>query len=276
MVLVFLFILGAIVGSFLNVVIYRYPIMLEREWRRDCLNFLKQPFADEAEKLNLCTPRSHCIHCKKPIPYRFNIPIVSFFILKGKCHFCHASFSSQHLFVEIISALLPVLIFLQFGATMPAFALVILTWGLITLSFIDIQHQFLPDVITYCLLWLGLLLSLNHYFVSIENAMLGVIVGYLFLWLIGKSYLWLRKKDGIGLGDCKMLAMIGAWVGLNGLVSVLLLASFTGLIISLILVMFKKARYENPISFGPYLAIGGWCTAVYGQFILHWIMQWVQ
>lgn len=276
MELVFLFILGAIVGSFLNVVIYRYPIMLEREWRRDCLHFLKQPTVDETEKFNLCVPRSHCIHCKKPVPYRFNIPILSFIMLRGKCHFCHARFSSQHLCVEIISALLPIFIFLQFGVTLPAFALMIFSWGLITLSFIDIQHQFLPDVITYCLLWIGLLLSLNHYFVSPVDAILGAIAGYLFLWCIAKIYLLLRKKEGMGLGDCKMLAMIGAWVGLNGLVSVLLIASFIGLIINLVLVLFKKSQYENPISFGPYLAIGGWCTAVYGQFILHWIIQWIQ
>lgn len=272
--LILIFILGAIIGSFLNVLIYRYPIMLEHEWDRQCAEQLHQaPPASSAKKLNLCVPRSHCPHCKNQIAGWCNIPILSYIFLRGKCMHCHTSISPQYFIVEIISAILPVLVVMHFGLIPATYAIILLTWGLIALSFIDFNHQFLPDTITYILLWLGLIISTQYILITSEQAIIGAIIGYLFLWIVGKVYLLLRKQEGMGLGDCKMFAMIGAWVGAVSLLYVLLISTLLGLMISLILLLFKKINKSKPISFGPFIAIGGWCVIVYGNQITLWITK---
>ena len=271
--IIFVALFGAIIGSFLNVVIYRYPIMLEREWDEQCLEQLKQPASKKSDTFNLCSPRSHCPHCKKQIPFWLNIPIVSYLFLRKKCAHCHAKISSQYFFVEIISALLSVIVFLHFSISLQTVEVLIFTYGLIVLSFIDFNHQFLPDPITYILLWLGLIVSTQHIFTSPTQAIFGAITGYLFLWIIAKLYIVVRKKEGMGLGDCKMLAMMGAWVGTMSLLNVLLFSTVLALIISLILMLFKKIEGAKPIPFGPYIAIAGWCTVIYGDQLMRWVMQ---
>ena len=187
---ILIFILGAIIGSFLNVVIYRYPIMLEREWNVQCAEQLHETLPEPStEKFNLCVPRSHCPHCKNKIAWWCNIPIFSYIFLRAKCLYCHASISPQYFVVEIISAILPVLVVMHFGLTPAAYAIILLTWGLIALSFIDFNHQFLPDPITYILLWLGLIISTRYILITPEQAIIGAIIGYLFLWIVGKIYL---------------------------------------------------------------------------------------
>lgn len=269
-ILAYIFIIGAIVGSFLNVVIYRYPIMLNLEWKNECLEFLNQTAAIPKVTFNLLLPRSHCPSCKKLIPFWHNIPIISYLILRGKCANCSVRISIQYPLVELLTAILSVLVFLKFGLTLPALSIWIFTCGLITLSFIDLEHQILPDLLTLSLLWLGLFVSTQHYFIASSTAIIGALVGYLFLFVIAKLYFYIRKTDGMGYGDCKMLGLFGAWLGIIPLINVLLISAVLGLLINIILIALKKADKNKPLPFGPYLAIAGWLTAMYGPFILNW------
>ncbi|OGT43558.1 MAG: hypothetical protein A3F13_00480 [Gammaproteobacteria bacterium RIFCSPHIGHO2_12_FULL_40_19] len=273
--LIFTFIFCAIIGSFLNVVIYRYPLMLQEEWKQECLMQLALPLPEKSPTFNICLPRSHCCHCKKLLPFWLNIPIVSYLILRGKCHYCKTHISIQYFLVEVLTPLLSILVISKLGFTLSALAVIILTWGLITLSFIDFNNQFLPDTITYTLLWLGLIISTKCLFVSSIHAIFGAVIGYLFLWSIAKFYILIRNKEGMGLGDCKMLAMIGAWVGLISLVNVLIFSTLLALIVGIILLAYKKIERANPIPFGPYIAIAGWCTVLYGDQLTQWIVRWV-
>ncbi|PIZ04617.1 MAG: prepilin peptidase [Gammaproteobacteria bacterium CG_4_10_14_0_8_um_filter_38_16] len=273
---VLIFIFGAVVGSFLNVVIYRYPIMLEHEWTQASLMHLKQSLPEKSNIFNLWAPRSHCPHCKTQIPFWHNIPIISFLLLKQKCAHCHQKISARYFFVEILTAILSVIVYLKLGLTWQTAMTFILTWGLIALSFIDLKHQFLPDPITYFLLWLGLFISTQHLFISMAHSIYGALIGYLFLFVIAKSYLLFRKKEGMGLGDCKMLAMIGAWVGAISLLNVLLISTILALIVSVIFIAAGKMQKGNTIPFGPYIAIGGWITLLFGADITQWITQWIQ
>lgn len=272
---IIIFIVGATVGSFLNVVIYRYPIMLKREWQTECMAFLNKPLPENLVKFNLFFPRSHCTHCKRTVPFWLNIPIITYLVVGGRCAFCHQNISIRYFFVEIITAILSVAVFLRYGFTAQMSILLLLTWGIIALSFIDFENQFLPDAITYSLLWLGLLASTHSIFVTPTNAIAGAIIGYLFLYTIAKGYILLRKKEGMGLGDCKMLAMIGAFVGATSLLSVILLSTLFALIISLTLLAFKKIHYHRPIPFGPFIAIGGWLTIMAGPSFIKRIMLWL-
>lgn len=274
--LILFFIFGAIIGSFLNVVIYRYPIMLMRQWDSECREHLNQTLSEKAAPFNLCVPRSHCPQCKKQIPFWFNIPIISFLLLRGKCAYCHQTISLQYFFVEMISAITTVIVFQHFALSLQTPMLLLFTYGLIALSFIDLDYQFLPDAITFLLLWLGLIVSTQHIFTDPTDAIFGAIAGYLILWLIAKLYLLIRKKEGMGLGDCKMLAMIGAWVGITALLNVLLISALLALFVSLILLLCKKMDINKRIPFGPFIAIAGWCTVLYGPTMTVWITQCLQ
>lgn len=274
--LILFFIFGAIIGSFLNVVIYRYPIMLIQEWDAECREHLNQPIPEKLLLFNLCVPRSHCPQCKKQIPFWFNIPIISFILLRGKCAYCHQKISFKYFFVEIISAITTVIVFQHFGLSLQTLEFLLFTYGLIALSVIDFDHQFLPDTITFSLLWLGLIVSTQHILTDPTNAIFGAIAGYLFLWVIAKLYLLIRKKEGMGLGDCKMLAMIGAWIGTTALLNVLLISALLALLVSLILLFSKKMDMNKRIPFGPFIAIAGWFTVFYGQTITLWITRCLQ
>jgi leader peptidase (prepilin peptidase)/N-methyltransferase len=260
--IIFAAIFGAIIGSFLNVIIYRYPIMLMREWDDECRTQLNLSLPNKKDAFNLCVPQSHCPQCQKHIPFWHNIPILSFILLRGKCAYCHVSIPIQYFLVEIIAAFMTAFIFLHFALTLQAAEVLIFTYGLIVLSFIDINHQFLPDPITYILLWLGLIASTQHYFTCPTDAILGAIIGYLFLWAIAKIYILLRKKEGMGLGDCKLLAVMGAWGGPGPLINILLISTLLAIIVSGILMLFKKMTADNMIPFGPYIAICD-CRVVY-------------
>ncbi|OGT46831.1 MAG: hypothetical protein A3E82_05405 [Gammaproteobacteria bacterium RIFCSPHIGHO2_12_FULL_38_11] len=274
--IIFVFIFGAIIGSFLNVVIYRYPIMLQHEWKNNCLEQLNLPVVANTKKFNLSLPRSHCPNCESQLPFWLNIPLLSYIFLLGKCQFCKAAISSQYFFVELISAILSVIIFLHFSISLQFWELLIFTYGLIALSFIDFNYQFLPDTIIFLLLWLGLIVSTQHYFTNPSSAIFGAIIGYVILWSVAKLFFIIRKKEGMGMGDCKMLAMCGAWVGTTALFNVLLLSTISALFVSIILLSFKRIQKNNPISFGPFIAIAGWYTVVYGIQLNLWISSWLR
>lgn len=274
--LIFIALLGLIIGSFLNVVIYRYPVMLKREWKQECHEFLNMPAEENIEPFNLIKPRSRCPQCSAPIKAWHNIPVIAYLILGGKCASCKKSISLVYPFVEILCAVLTVLIFWHFGLTEKAVVSVVFTWGLIVLSFIDINEQILPDTIVYILLWLGLLSSVFFMFANPNQAILGAIMGYLLLWAIANVFKFIRKVDGMGHGDFKMLAMLGAWVGVYNILNIVILATVAALIVGGIMMLSKKLTRQQPLSFGPFLAIGGWVTLMYGPSVLTLIQKAVR
>lgn len=251
-----IFLLALIIGSFLNVVIYRLPLMLQRSWRQQCLAFLNLP-SEPQPRFNLAWPSSHCPHCQHKIHYWQNIPILSFILQKAKCSHCHAPISWRYPIVELTSALLAILCFYYWGWSAQTLAAWIFTASMLTLFFIDLQHQILPDEITLPILWLGLLISLSPLFVTPVMAILGAALGYLILWLVGLIFKLIRKIEGIGQGDYKLLACFGAWLGWHPLPFILLLASILGLTIGLTLIWRKKASLQTAIAFGPYLILAG-------------------
>ena len=263
-----LFVLGAVVGSFLNVVIYRLPVMMQREWRHDCLEFLEQPDATEPEKFNLVLPRSRCGNCGHQITALENIPIISYLVLGGKCSDCKARISLQYPVVELFTALLSVVVGWHFGVSLQAVAALLLTWCLIAASGIDIGHKLLPDSITLPLLWLGILLSLFNVFVSLETSVIGVMAGYLSLWSVFMLFKIVTGKEGMGYGDFKLLAMLGAWLGWKPLFVVILTSSAVGAAVGITLIALKKTDRSTQIPFGPYLAAAGWLTLLWGDELM--------
>lgn len=248
---------GLVVGSFLNVVIHRLPIMMEQSWRTECeaLNNIENTRAPD--KYNLMTPRSACPHCKKEISAWQNIPVLSFLVLGGKCKQCKTAISWRYPAVEITSALLVGLVTWKFGYSLSALAASIFALALLTLTFIDLDTQLLPDDITLPLLWLGLLFNLNTGFTDIQSAVIGAAAGYLILWGVYWLFKLITGKEGMGYGDFKMLAAIGAWFGWTMIPAVILLSSVAGSIIGIGLMIFAKHGRNTAIPFGPYLALGG-------------------
>lgn len=270
-------IIGAIIGSFLNVVIYRYPLMLKAQWRAECVELLELTDAsDTPPKLSLSFPRSHCPTCKKQLPFYCNIPIFSYLFLLGKCHACKSKIPFRYLLVELISAVASFIVVFYFGLSVQTIALLILTWAVIALAFIDIKHYLLPDTITLSLLWIGLFCATQQLFASPINAILGALLGYLFLWIIATAYKYIKKQDGMGYGDCKMLAMFGAWLGPIPLLNVILLSSLVALFISMLFICFKKLKRDQLIPFGPYLALAGWWTLIFGPQLSNTLMRFMQ
>ena len=263
-----LFVLGAVVGSFLNVVIYRLPVMMQREWRHDCLEFLEQPQAAEPEIFNLSTPRSRCGNCGHQITALENIPIISYLVLGGKCSECKVGISLQYPLVELFTALLSVVVGWHFGVSLQALAALFLTWCLIAASGIDIGHKLLPDTITLPLLWLGILLSLFNVFVGLETSVIGVMAGYLSLWAVFMMFKIVTGKEGMGYGDFKLLAMLGAWLGWKPLFVVILTSSAVGAAVGITLIILKKTERSTQIPFGPYLAAAGWLTLMWGDELM--------
>ena len=263
-----LFVLGAVVGSFLNVVIYRLPVMMQREWRQDCLEFLEQPADTEAGKFNLNVPRSRCGNCGHQITMLENIPLISYLVLGGKCSSCKASISIQYPLVEIFTGIVSVIVGWHFGVSIQTLAALMLSWCLIAASGIDIGHKLLPDNITLPLLWLGILLSLFDVFVSLEDSVLGVMAGYLTLWSVFMLFKIVTGKEGMGHGDFKLLAMLGAWLGWQPLFVVILTSSVVGAGIGITMILLKKTERGTQIPFGPYLAAAGWITLLWGSELM--------
>lgn len=264
-----LFVIGAVVGSFLNVVIYRLPVMMQREWRHDCLEFLDQPDDKAAaEKFNLSSPGSRCGNCGHQITALENIPIISYLVLGGKCSECKNGISLQYPLVELFTALLSVIVGWHFGVSLQTLAALFLTWCLIAASGIDIGHKLLPDTITLPLLWLGILLSLFDVFVSLEASVIGAMAGYMSLWSVFILFKMVTGKEGMGYGDFKLLAMLGAWLGWKPLFVVILTSSAVGAAVGITLIALKKTERSTQIPFGPYLAAAGWMTLLWGKELM--------
>ena len=267
---------GLIVGSFLNVVIHRLPKMLERSWDEQAADLLEQKDQPESAKklrgaqshrYNLGTPASSCPHCAHKIRAYENIPIVSYLFLRGRCSSCAALISPRYPIVEAISGILAAYAGWRFGFTITMVGVLVFVWALVALTAIDIDTQLLPDDITLPLLWLGLLVNLNDGLTPLSSAVIGAITGYLSLW----SVYWLFKlttgKEGMGFGDFKLLAAIGAWLGWKMLPSVILLSSLVGAIVGISLIVFTKHGRNTPIPFGPYLAAAGLIALFWGETI---------
>ncbi len=260
-------VVGLAIGSFLNVVIHRLPKMMERDWHTQCAE-LRGEAATEAVRYNLAFPRSACPHCGHQITALQNIPVFSYLALRGKCAGCGAGISARYPIVELLTGLASAYAAWRYGATLAGAGAMVFLWAMIALTFIDADTQLLPDSITLPLLWLGLLLNINGTFVDLPSAVIGAVSGYLVLW----SVYWLFKlatgKEGMGFGDFKLLAAIGAWLGWKILPLVILLSSLVGAIVGIALIVLAKRGREVPIPFGPYLAAAGVIALFWGPALI--------
>ncbi|MCF8186155.1 MAG: A24 family peptidase [Sulfuritalea sp.] len=249
-------IFGLMVGSFLNVVIHRLPKIMEREWHNNCLDLQGQKIPELAQ-YTLAKPRSACPNCGHKITALENIPVISYLFLKGRCSSCHANISIRYPLIEALTGMLIGLVSWKFGYTSTTLFAWVFCFALVSLTFIDFDTQLLPDDITLPLLWLGLLFNLNNGFTTLNAAVIGAIAGYMILWSIYWAFKLATGKEGMGYGDFKLLAAIGAWFGWQLLPAVILLSSVLGAIIGISLIIFTKQGRETPMPFGPFLAIGG-------------------
>jgi leader peptidase (prepilin peptidase)/N-methyltransferase len=270
-------VLGLIIGSFLNVVIYRLPKMLESEWRVQCSALLAidtEVAASPQPIFNLVSPNSHCPCCHHEIAPWHNIPVISFLLLKGKCHHCKAPIALRYPLLELICGLLTAFTAYHFGFTLTLLPALILVWSLIALTMIDIDHQLLPDHITLPLLWAGLIINSFNLLVPLQEAVWGAIAGYVSLWSVYWFFKLLTAKEGMGYGDFKLLAALGAWLGWSMLPLVVVLASLVGACVGIALMIFKKHRMGTPIAFGPYLAAAGLIALMWGQSLVndYWLL----
>ena len=263
---------GLLVGSFLNVVIWRLPKMLERDWREQAHDILGLPGETPLPTYNLLLPHSQCPHCGHRIRAWENIPLLSYVFLRGRCSACAATISPRYPLTELACGLLSAFVAWHFGFGWPAALMLVLSWGLLAMSLIDAEHQILPDVLVLPLIWLGLIVNSFGLFVSLHEALWGAIAGYGLLWSVFWLFKLITGKDGMGYGDFKLLAMLGAWGGWQILPLTILLSSLVGAIIGLILLRWRHAKTSTPIPFGPYLAIAGWIALLWGGQItdLYW------
>jgi len=268
--------LGLIVGSFLNVVIHRLPIMMRRTWTLECQAWLggKQVAVDDTgeETYNLLTPCSHCPNCGHAIGVLENIPVISYTALGGRCAKCHAPISRRYPLVEALTALVSVAVAWRFGLTWETAAAWLFTWALIALSCIDLDTKLLPDSITLPGLWLGVLLSMGGLFTDLQASVLGAMFGYLSLWCVYHVFKLITGKEGMGYGDFKLLAMLGAWAGWQALPLIILLSSAIGAIVGVSLILILGRDRNVPIPFGPYLAMAGWIGLLWGTPITDWYL----
>lgn len=268
---------GLLVGSFLNVVIYRLPRQLQAEWRSESRALLELEPApgqeDTDAPFNVAFPASHCPHCQAPIKAWHNVPIISFLLLRGRCAHCNAAIGWRYPVVEALAGVGAALIALWLGWTPQAVAAILLTWALLALSAIDIDHQLLPDRITLPLLWLGLALNSAGLFTGLQDAVWGTIAGYLSLWLVFHAFRLLTGKEGMGYGDFKLLAALGAWLGWQLLPLIILLSSLVGALCGAMLLMLQGRDRATPIPFGPYLAAAGWIALLWGDQLISQYLQ---
>jgi leader peptidase (prepilin peptidase)/N-methyltransferase len=262
-----------LIGSFLNVVIYRLPIMMQRDWRDQC-NELKDSLPDDLPdgKFNLVVPRSRCPSCGKPITAWQNVPVLSYLLLGAQCASCKTSISVRYPLVELLTALLAAVCAWHFGFGWEALLAIALTCALVAISLIDIDHQLIPDSIVVPLMWVGLIMSLFHplegaqtLFIAPQDAIIGALAGYLSLWSVYQLFKLITGKEGMGYGDFKLLAALGAWIGWQMLHIVILLSAVVGAIVGIAMIAFRGRDRQLPIPFGPYLAAAGWVTMLYGE-----------
>jgi leader peptidase (prepilin peptidase)/N-methyltransferase len=255
------------IGSFLNVVIHRLPIIMEREWQQQCAELAGEQIPAQ-EQLTLNTPGSRCPHCGHKITASENIPVVSYLLLKGRCSACKAKISPRYPIIEAVTAILSVLVAAHFGFGWAALAGLFFTWALIALTMIDIDRQLLPDNITLPFLWIGLAISLWPVFVPSQTAIIGALAGYLSLWSVYWVFKKLTGKEGMGFGDFKLLAMLGAWMGWQMLPVIILLSSAVGAVVGILMIITRGRDKNIPIPFGPYLAAAGWIALLWGDSLV--------
>ncbi len=281
-------VLGLMVGSFLNVIVYRLPVMMQREWRSECLGFLVQSTAETDEKalntavvdaqnkdaalykpFNLTLPLSRCPKCQSAIkPYQ-NIPVISYIFLRGKCAACKNPIPIRYPAIEALTGLCSAVVAWKIGFDVALPWALLLTWCLISLSFIDIDHQLLPDSMTLPMMWLGLILSLFGIFAGCDSSIIGAAAGYLSLWTVYQVFKLITGKEGMGYGDFKLLALLGAWFGWQYLPVIIMLSSLVGAVLGISMILFAKQDRAIPIPFGPYLAAAGWIALLWGSELNH-------
>lgn len=256
--------IGLVAGSFLNVIIFRLPKMMEREWNQQCSE-LRGETIKPLPTLNLVKPFSECPHCKHKITALESIPIISYLALRGRCSQCNTSISLRYPIMEALTGIMSGFIAWHFGYGFITVAALIFVWSMIALAFIDLDTQLLPDEVTLPLLWIGLLINLGNGFTDISSAVIGAASGYIFLWLIYWCFKIATGKEGMGYGDFKLLAVIGAWFGWKMLPLVILLSSLAGAVIGIGLIIVAKNKRDTPFPFGPYLVGGGLVALFWGD-----------
>jgi leader peptidase (prepilin peptidase)/N-methyltransferase len=273
--------LGLVVGSFLNVVAYRVPIMLERTWRAQCEELKSEAPPQQvtsSERFNLWWPPSACPACRAPIRAHDNVPVVSFLVLKGRCASCGAKISPRYPIVEALAGVLAITVVAVLGPTPQAVAALGFTWTLLALTLIDLDRQLLPDSMTLPLLWVGLLVNTLDggagLYASLQSSVIGAVAGYLALWSLYHLFKLVTGKEGMGYGDFKLFAAIGAWLGWQALPMVILLSAAVGSIVGIGLIVFRGRSSQIPIPFGPYLAAAGWITLLWGPRLLEIYESW--
>lgn len=259
---------GLLVGSFLNVVIHRLPRMMEQEWRTHCAELHGEDAAAPAAPYNLLRPASACPACGHGIRAWENVPLLSYLLLRGKCSACGARISARYPLVEALAGLLAALVAWQFGFGAAALAALLFVFALLALTFIDYDTHLLPDAITLPLLWLGLAANLGGVFTDLQSAVIGAMAGYLLLWSVYWLFKFVTGKEGMGYGDFKLLAAIGAWLGWQALPAVILLSSLAGSVIGIALIVLARHGRNTPIPFGPYLALGGLAALFWGPQLM--------
>jgi leader peptidase (prepilin peptidase)/N-methyltransferase len=278
-------VLGLLVGSFLNVVIFRLPKMLERQWLGQCREYLATAgelsddtppdHAGTAEQpFDLIRPASHCPKCGRGVKAWENIPIISYLFLRGRCAGCGTRIPLRYPLVEAITGVMSAVVVWHFGFTYAAAGALLLTWALIALTFIDFDHQLLPDNITLPFVWLGLAFNLFAVYTSLGAAVIGAMAGYLVLWSVYVVFKFLTGKEGMGYGDFKLLAVLGAWLGWQVLPVIIILSSVVGAVVGVVLVLLRRHGRDVPIPFGPYLAAAGWIALLWGEQITSGYLRW--
>ena len=270
------FVFALLVGSFLNVVIYRLPVMMERAWRAEATEILAEPAEELPEgRFDLIAPRSRCPKCNKQITALQNIPVLSYLVLRGRCAGCNARIPVRYPIVEAFTAVTSAVVAWRFGVGVEACAGVLMTCVLIAISVIDIDHQIIPDSLVLPLLWLGLILSLFHpqagsqaLFIDPKTSIIGAVAGYLTLWSVYQLFRIVTGKEGMGYGDFKLLAAFGAWLGWQMLPLIVLMSAVVGAIVGITMILFGGHDRNVPIPFGPYLAAAGWIAMLFGADIL--------
>jgi len=261
-------IIGLLVGSFLNVVIYRLPVMMDIGWKKECKEYLEiKDNDDKQEPFNLMLPLSRCPNCNADIKAYQNIPIISYLFLQGKCANCKTHIALRYPLIEAFTGITSAIVAYHFGYTIEMGFALLLTWALIALSFIDIDQQLLPDSITLPMLWLGLFLSLFSTFTDTDSSIIGAIAGYLSLWTVYQLFKLATGKEGMGYGDFKLLSLFGAWLGWQYIPLIIILSSLVGAVIGISMILLLKKDRNIPIPFGPYLAAAGRLALLWGDKI---------
>ncbi len=269
------FAFALLIGSFLNVIIHRLPVMMEREWRAQCDEIMQSPATElPTGRFDLVVPRSRCPSCNQLITAWQNIPVLSYLWLRGQCANCKNPISMRYPLIEVLTACLATLVAWRFGFGWEALLAIFLTFALISISFIDIDHQLIPDSVVFPLLWIGLGISLFHplagsetLFIAPKDAIVGAIAGYLSLWSVYWLFKLVTGKEGMGYGDFKLLAALGAWLGWQALPMIIMMSAVVGASFGISMIVFRRHERNVPIPFGPYLAAAGWITLLYGEAI---------